>query len=225
MRQITFSNNSYYHVYNRGVDKRDIYNTDRDRERFLYLLYAANDIQPIVNLRSHYRGFASVDKDERKRLVDIVAFCFMQNHYHLLLRQQTEKGISQFMQKLGTAYTMYFNTKYERSGVLFQGVFKAIHIDKENYLTQLSRYIHLNPVELQEPHWKKRGIHDHKTSLSFAETYPWSSYCDYLGKRKFRHILNHSLISELFLPPKNYKSFVGEWIIDHLHQLQGYTLE
>ena len=160
MRKINFHEDEYYHVYNRGTDKRTIFLEEREYERFLYLLYACNDVNPLLNSQFYYRGFASIvtQIDTREKLVNILCFCLMPNHYHLLLQQRVKEGISRFMQKLGTGYTMYFNTKHKRNGVLFQGVFKGIHVEDERYLTHLTRYIHLNPLELKKPDWKKIGV-------------------------------------------------------------------
>ena len=227
MRRITFESGEYYHIYNRGVDKRTIFLDRRDFERFLYLLFACNDTEPLLNSQFYYRGFASIEKYPRKRtqLVDILCFCLMPNHFHLILRQRVDSGISLFMQKLGTGYTMYFNIKYKRSGVLFQGVFKAIHIDREEYLTHLTRYIHLNPAELREPQWKKQNIRNRKTILEFVKKYPWSSYQYYLERKRFAPLLATGLIKELFLPPQEYEKFVSEWVPEHADLLSGYIIE
>lgn len=226
MRKTKFSDGEYYHVYNRGVDKRNIFNEPRDYQRFLYHLLACNDTQPLLNSQFHYRGSASiVSRKEKEPLVDIICFCLMPNHYHLLLKQRGENGIPLFMQKVGTGCTMYFNTKYDRSGVLFQGAFKSIHIDKEGYLAHLTRYIHLNPADLHEPQWKTVGIRKEKETFAFIYKYPWSSYKDYLENGHLSSILNVKLIKELFLPPKQYELFVKERMASHANLLTGYTFE
>lgn len=226
MRKIVFATDEFYHIYNRGTDKRDVFLHTRDYERFLYLLWACNDKNPVINTSFYYRGFASIDlKKKREQLVDIVCFCLMPNHYHLLLRQKTEGGISLFMQKLGTAYTMYFNTRCERTGVLFQGVFKAAHVDREEYFAHLTRYIHLNPAELREPKWKERGIRKLRETMEFIQAYKWSSCQDYLGSPKFVPILNKALIQELSLPPKEYEKYLREWTKEYAHFIVDYTLE
>ena len=145
----------------------------------------------------------------------------MSNHYHLLLRQRVDGGISKFMQKLGTGYTMYFNTKYQRSGVLFQGVFKAIHIDEETYLTHLTRYIHLNPLEIKEPDWKEKGVKNWKESYKFVQNYPWSSFSDYIGHNRFGPILNKEVMTELY-SPSQYEAFTKDWAAKDLNLLIGY---
>ena len=153
-----FAVGEFYHVYNRGTDKRKIFLSQADYQRFIILLYLANSNQPVrIDLRRN-----SVEKlfeaDRGKDLVDIGAYCLMPNHFHILLKEKVENGISLFMQKITTAYTMYFNKKHERSGVLFQGVFKSEHLATDNYLKYIYSYIHLNPVKLIEPTWRENGI-------------------------------------------------------------------
>ena len=229
MRKLRFAEGEYYHLYNRGVDKRNIFLHQSDYERFLFMLFSCNDTIPLVNTTFHYRGLASIEeyKGQRHPLVDILCFCLMPNHYHILLREKVENGISTFMQKIGTAHTMFFNTKYERSGALFQGTFKAVHIDTDEYLSHLTRYIHLNPAELREPQWKEKGIKEWESTYEFVKNYPWSSYSDYLGENRFGHILNSDLISELYGTPHHYETFMKERLgkDKDFGFLAGYTIE
>lgn len=219
------SEEQYSHIYNRGVEKRDIFLDHSDYNRFLYLLFACNDTAPLVNSQFHYRGPTSIVKKKRDLLVDIICFCLMPNHYHLLLRPRKENGIPLFIQKIATGYTMYFNVKRNRSGVLFQGGYKSIQIEDESYLTHLTRYIHLNPAELAEPGWKKFGVRKPKETYEVVKNYQWSSYKDYLGTPRFSPLLNHKIIRTLFLPPKEYESFVQEWVAESVNLLGHYTLE
>ena len=121
----------YYHVFNRGVDKRTVFEDNDEYRYFVHLLYVLNTNQQshntLRNFTAHIeRGSTSINRGER--VVDLVAFCLMPNHFHLLLRQRVENGISKYMQKVGTGYTMYFNERHERSGALFQGRYKYVHI-------------------------------------------------------------------------------------------------
>lgn len=194
----------YYHVFNRGVDKRLIFHDDKDRHRFVHDLYEFNDRDAAVNLYRTVGGFAShkLEKKKRKLLVDIVAWVFMPNHYHLLLRQRTDNGISAFMHKLGTGYTLYFNNRHERSGVLFQGTFKAIHIHEDRYIRQLLGYLHANPSELFQSNIRN----------SF-QRYRWSSYFDYCGKKNIPSLLNEKLIIDLGLPRgAAHGQFIEDWL-------------
>jgi putative transposase len=123
---------------------------------------------------------------------------------------------------------MYFNEKYKRVGSLFQGRFKAIEVDSEPYLLQLSRYIHLNPVDLIEPNWKENGLADPKKVNEFLENYRWSSYMDYIGKKNFPSLTSREFLLELFNnSPSEYKKFVKDWemSIDDLEEMNHLILE
>lgn len=211
MRKNTFVGGEYYHIYNRGVEKRDIFLNDDDRWRFLTLLVLLQgdtyvpQIGRVVPYVKHLVSDISVNAIERRsifrdiltnRTVELVGFCLMPNHFHLILHEMNGKGISRFMQRLGDSYTKYFNTKYERSGHLFNGVFQAVHIDNDEYLTYLSAYIHLNPHELTA--WRRKEA-----------TYPWSSFQDYVGINRWRTFLNASIVLDQF-NVREYKQFVVE---------------
>jgi len=145
IRNITFTNGEYYHVFNRGVDKRDIFNTKAQQYFFfrrLFLLNSTNTSKLIANQRSKRKDKEIIANGER--LVSIVAYCLLPNHFHLLLRQNVDNGISQFMQRLGTSYTKFFNQEENRSGSLFQGKFKAMHLSGDFVLPALSAYVNLN---------------------------------------------------------------------------------
>jgi REP element-mobilizing transposase RayT len=125
-----------------------------------------------------------------KSLVDVLAFSLLSNHFHLILRQKADHGISIFLKKMSTAYSMYFNTKYAHSGVLSQGPFKSKLVDDEAYFRYIFSYVHLNPLDIVEPSWKA-GIFTHKEGVAnFLATYKYSSYYDYfVGERPERAIL------------------------------------
>lgn len=145
IRNVTFTNGEYYHVFNRGVDKRIIFNNSEQQNFFfkrLKLLNTTDSRKYIANKRSRYKDQEIVT--DGKELVSIVAYCLLPNHYHLLLKQLADNGISQFMQRLGTSYTMFFNQQEKRSGSLFQGKFKAKYLSGDFALPTLSAYINLN---------------------------------------------------------------------------------
>lgn len=156
MRTTTFADGEFYHVYNRGTDKRDIFSDENDYARFFESMVEFNTLKPIGSIYEHsfqkknqmVRREASLPigslASSEERLVSIVAYCLNTNHYHFILQQKSEKGVEKFMQRLGTGYTKYFNNKYERTGSLFQGTFKAIHIDSNPYLLHVSAYVNLN---------------------------------------------------------------------------------
>lgn len=120
---------------------------------------------------------------------------------------------------------MYFNAKYARDGVLFQGTFKAVHVVKEKYLTHLTRYLHLNPAELCERKWKELGIRYPGKTHEFVKAYPWSSYADYLGRKRFTNILNFELISSMYPKTSEYEDFVKAWLAKDFPFIAGYTIE
>lgn len=227
MRVTIFANDEYYHIYNRGVDKRNIFLDRNDYVRFLHDLYEFNDKNPAIQYsRANVGGSTSnIEKKSREKLVEIICFCLMPNHFHLVLMQLVEEGITRFMHKIGTGYTMAFNIKRERSGSLFQGRFKSVHIENEIYLTHLSRYIHLNPVEIKAPHWKKQGIKNWKAVNEFLEEYCWSSYLDYIGKINFPSITNRKLILDIFGGEKEYRKFAREWLAKDFTTIEDFVLE
>ena len=116
---------------------------------------------------------------KEERIVSILAYCLMPNHYHLLVREKKENGITSFMRKLGTGYTMYFNTKYERNGVLFQGKFKSVLVSEDSYSHYIPHYIHVNPLDLVM-NWREDEV-DYRKAKTFLDSYKWSSYHYYLN--------------------------------------------
>jgi putative transposase len=152
-----------------------------------------------------------------ERLVAIGAYCLMPNHFHILLKEITEGGISKFMEKLTTAYSKYFNKKHNHSGVLFQGRFKAEHVDNDEYLKYLFAYIHLNPVKLIEPRWRDNGIQNSKVAKSYLSDYKHSSYSDYAKEgtgvnREELTILSPEEFPEYFAEAHDFQDFVNDWL-------------
>ncbi|MFA6407989.1 MAG: transposase [Candidatus Paceibacterota bacterium] len=144
-RQKAFANGEFFHVYNRGVDKRIIFADDEDIQRFFQGLVEFNVVDPIGSLyQNSFRKLGGSTPKSVDGLIRFVAYCLNPNHFHLILEQLVDGGISEFMKRLGGGYTCFFNNKYERSGSLFQGKFKAIHIDTNEYLLHLSAYVNLN---------------------------------------------------------------------------------
>jgi len=138
----SYLENSYYHIYNRGVEKRDIFLDDQDYKVFLHFLkrYLTKPPESPEQVRPLWRSDL-FDK------IKLIAYCLMNNHFHLMVKQSTKEATTDFMRALIDSYVRYFNEKYERVGSLFQGRFKAVLIDSEPYLLHLTRYIHLNPIE------------------------------------------------------------------------------
>lgn len=230
MRKTVFATNNFYHIYNRGVDKRRIFEDKNDYFRFLKTLQILN------NIKATYLDLRSSFKQEKNRSlastnnpwVKIHAFCLIPNHFHLLLEQVVDEGITKFLHKIGTAYTKYFNLKYERTGRLFEGTFKAILIDQEEYLLHLSRYIHLNPVELIEPKWEEKGVKNWTKIKKFLFDYKWSSYSIYVGERTWRTIeklVYKKTIQSYFKSAQSYKNFVLDFVVDDLEGIRDFLVK
>jgi putative transposase len=181
MRKIFFANNQTYHVFNRGTEKRKIFLTKRDYERFLISMAIFNNSDTnrprLENIDIQH---PVLDKKVEKPLVDVLCFCLMPNHYHLMLRQRVENGISRYLHRLQMGYSKYFNLCYERSGNLFQGQYKAVEVKRQNQFQYLPLYIHMNPLELVEPQWEERGVKSVKKAVKFLENYSWSSLKNYV---------------------------------------------
>jgi len=210
-RKTGFAEDEFYHIYNRGTEGRNIFLDEHDRKRFITLLFAANTNKPILYRDLKNIPFPEIERD--KTLVDIGAWVLMPNHFHLLIYEKEESGISRFMLKILTSYSMYFNTKYERKGRLFQGPFQSKHVDDDAYLEYLFAYIHLNPIKLIDPEWKKKGVKDLAKSGIFLEEYVHSSYLEYSGiNREESLILNKDPFPDYFSKTKEFKSFVGDWL-------------
>lgn len=188
-RKHNFVTGEFYHVYNRGVDKRPIFLDDSDYQRFVSLLYVANTNKSISFkdlLRTNKNPFEITTSDH---LVSIGAYCLMPNHYHILTTPLVENGLSMFMQKLSTAYSMYFNKKYQRTGALFEGKFKSQLATEDRYLKYLFSYIHLNPVKLVQSDWKEVGIKNKQSVSKYLQEYRYSSYVDMLGVQRAEAVI------------------------------------
>jgi putative transposase len=194
MRNIHLATSEIYHIYNRGVDKRNIFVDINDYKRFVEGLVVFND----KNNLSGRKFKALISGEDRSTIVNIIVYCLMPNHFHLLLEQIEEGGITFFVKKFTTSYTMYFNKKYERSGALIQGVFKRSHVKSNDRLLEMSRYIHTNP--------KKILPRDMEHEIA---SYPWSSLPDYLGKpNPLPVVSNKEIILDQFKTTNDYYKFI-----------------
>jgi putative transposase len=187
----TYVKDGVYHVYNRGVDKRTIFKDKQDYDVFLHLLkyYLSPKEEALEHPLKKYEDVTPVRIRPLKNLhkeIDLISYCLMHNHFHLLLKQNETDSMTKLMRRLTTTYAMYFNKRNKRSGYLFQGRYKAALVDDEVYLLQVSRYIHLNPKEISLTF---RG-----SSLS---TYPYSSY-PYFLREKYAEWVKPELILNLF---------------------------
>lgn len=183
----------YYHVFNRGMQKQRIFENDSDRIRFLFLLLALQGKNSIKNMsrevkrntkESSLHILPELKTDILKeRTVELLSFCLMPNHFHLLLKEISEGGISKYMQRVTTAYTKYFNARHQKSGHLLQSSYKCVHIEDDLQLMHVSAYIHKNAIELTG--WREKYM-----------DYPWSSLKDYVSKNRFSDLLSTDLILE-----------------------------
>jgi len=209
-------------LYNRGINKMTIFLDDVDKKRFIKLLFVCNSKKPVVF--KDIQGLPLTKIERGETIVDIGAYCLMLNHFHLLVREKIEKGITMFMEKLFTAYPMYFNKKNERTGRLFEGVFKATHVNKDQYLKYLFAYIHLNPIKLIDPKWRENGIADREKAKNFLKEYKYCSYLDYIGERREESlILCKESFPEYFSNFKEFEDFINEWLSSE--NIQGLPLE
>jgi len=174
---------SYYHVYARGASRKEIFLDDEDYSAFLNLFKRYLSAEPVVDrLGREYKNFHGT--------VELLAFCLMPNHFHILFYQDEEKGISDLMRGLMTSYSGYFNRKYERSGPLFESRYKSSRISDDVYLMHISRYVHLNPKK-----WR---------------SWQWSSLQEYLGRKDTEWVMPGRIL-ELFTNAKAYEEFVADY--------------
>lgn len=212
-RKIILANNEIYHTYNRGVEKRPIFLIRKDYLRFIALINYYRFANCPIKF-SHFKGL-SVEKREKilirlegksKKLVDIIAFCLMQNHVHFLLRQLQDNGISKFMAKTTNGFSHYFNLRHERVGHLFQGNFGAVRIENEEQLLHVSRYIHLNPAS------------SYLIKIENIDDYEYSSFPEYVNEKI--GFCNTKEILSYFKSRDDYKKFVYDHA-DHTKQLEN----
>jgi len=221
MKRIDFVNDEYYHIYNRGVDKRNIFPDQRDYVRFLkgLRLFNASGMTWLSLLNDKVEQY-----EKGKRLVDVLCYCLMPNHYHILIKQKSDSGITTFMRKLNTGYTMYFNIRYKRTGRLFENKFKAVHVKNDDFLRHLSRYIHMNPLDLTGEDWRNGKILKTKTALKYLRNYPWSSLASYVSVKTRNRIINKGILAEIF-SNKTYNNFVIDWMNRAFDNIEQLTLE
>ena len=171
-RKQQFLNNKIYHIILRGIDDNLIFKDTDDYYRGIFSIYEFINAIPVnIWKRRKQRAKEKAGRDpvspSRELLVEVLEFCFMPNHIHLLLKQLKDNGITKFMAKVGAGYGGYFNRKYNRRGYVFQNRFLAVPIKNETQLKVVSTYIHTNPISLVEPNWKEKGIKDPKKLLNF----------------------------------------------------------
>lgn len=201
-RKCVFANEQIYHIFNRGVERRNIFLNKREYQhavdtlRYYQYMQIPKKFSEFLNLSSEAKEIYLINIFMNlTKQIEIIAYCLMPNHFHLLIKQKEEQGITKFMANFTNSYTKYFNTKHKRVGPLFQGVFKAVLIETTEQLIHLSRYIHINPV------------------CSFIiqpdelEEYRWSSYPEYINLQ-LKNFTNTSPVMNNFKSVDDYKRFV-----------------
>lgn len=205
-KDIDVSVGEYYHLYTRGVGKKDIFLDDRDYVRLLFCMlhfqYNENfhKISGLVTNFLHHKSFKfgrRVAPEESNREVEIIAFVLMPNHIHIIALELNPGGIARMMQRALGGYAKYFNTKYKVSGHLFQGAYNAVHISNNTQLLHTTAYLHRNPRELHG--WKNKE----------AE-YEWSSLSDFIGANRWGKLLKPEIVLAQFSEKSTYHNFVNK---------------
>ncbi|MBI4185710.1 transposase [Candidatus Berkelbacteria bacterium] len=204
----TFVTDGFYHVYNRGVAKQPLFVNDSDRDHLLKTLsfYLESEPPKRLSIVSDELLLETLSQLVTSPLVEILAYCLMPNHFHLLVKQRSDGGVSTFLRRAQNSYTRYYNTKYYRVGTMFQGRFHAVEVTTDAQLLHVSRYIHLNPVVARLS--KK------------ASDYNWSSYPQYVQGQGNR-LCNPSMILAMAHSPENYDQFVTDYM-DYAISLHDY---
>lgn len=220
-------NREIYHVVSRAVGDTEIFNNENDFYRGIFSIYEFNNKKRVeiwerrrARSRFKFKERKLVGRptshqleylDKRDRFVDVLAFSFMPNHLHLILRQIKNNGITEFMKKVNGGYAKYFNEKYKRMGHLFNK-FRAVHVEDDNQLRNTFLYVHANLISLIEPGWKENGIKNPKKVIKFLENNKRHSYVDYLGKKTFPSVTQRDFFSEFMGGPEGCKTGIEDWI-------------
>ena len=188
----------FYHVLNRGINKNVVFREDGDRMRFIKSLYVFNDFRPTPNGITQHKLWMDESR-KRNCLIHIHAWCLMHTHYHLLVTPIDDNldNLSLFMKKLNGGYAKFFNEKYERSGYFWQGKYKKIQIERDNQFMYIPYYIHLNPLDIKFKEWREGALSDFSAAEKFLDSYKWSSWYDYTGRKNFPSILYKDVLGEI----------------------------
>lgn len=227
-RKEQFISGDIYHLITRAIDDNLIFKDKSDYYRGIFSIYEFNNAKSvnIANRRRdriiekekekpcETRSHTELLLDKRDKFVDILAFCFMPNHLHILVKQLRNDGITNFMKKFGIGYGGYFNRKYQRKGYVFQNRFKSVHIENDSQFMVVVPYIFTNPVALIEPGWKEQGIKNHSTgeTIKFLENYKWSSYQDCIGKKNFPSVIERDFLLKMTGGEQGCRDVVNNWI-------------
>ena len=205
MRKLQFKLNGYYHICNRSNDEQKIFFEPIDYARFLFSILFCQATIPFFNMGRQASYFVrhsvfnisttTIEEIHAHRKIGLNAFAIMPNHFHLLVQEKQTGRVSAYLQRIQHSYAKYFNTKYKRSGHLFQGPFRVVPVETDEQLVYLSAYIHRNPRGIKE--WVGKEL-----------AYPWSSYQDCAEKNRWGALLQPGIFLNQFAEPKSYKNFV-----------------
>lgn len=222
MRKESFGVGAFVHVYNRGNRKQAIVHDTKDRWRFLEMLRYFNDgysppnifrtLNDLQKFDSHKPFEWPIQWPSHKPLVKILSFALLENHFHLLLKEIYEGGVTKFMRKLGTGMTNYYNTKYKQSGRLFQGAYRAKRIDEDIYFQYVSVYIQVKNAFECYPGGFRKAMQEFDKAYEWAMTHPYCSLGDYAGNRS-SPIIDKDLLGRMFATPASYRDFTRQCLI------------
>lgn len=203
-----------YHIINRGVDGRDIFLDSQDYARFAHDLFEFNDTAPATPFH-RATNVGRTTSYIREKIIDIHGWVLMRNHYHLLISEKREGGLTYFLRKL-SGYARYFNDRHKRKGALLQGRTKKVLINRHEHFLYILHYIHLNPLDYFHgaEDWRERdkgNIPGFKKAHSYLRTYRWSSYLDYCGERNFPSLLTKKLFEDSL---GNYENALEDYLAE-----------
>lgn len=231
-RREEFINGEVYHIVARRTEDNLLFEDVDDYYRGIFSIYEFNNVKPvIIRARRKVRLFENKDNkdplsaiENRDMLVEVLAFCLMPNHIHLLLKQLKEGGISKFMNKFGAGYPAYFKRKHNQQdkGYFFQGRFVSVAIKTNEQLKTVFVYIHTNPASFIEPRWKETGIQDPEKVINFLANYKWSSYLDYIGENNFPSVTQRDFLLKVMGGKQGCQEFVEGWI-KHKGEIKEFT--
>lgn len=219
-RKIALIEGEFYHIFNRGNSKQTIFLDHKDYERFIQLLYVCNSKRNI-NFREDIKRIhvSPWEFDRGEPIVSVGAWVLMPNHFHLYItildghQLPIKNNISLFMEKLTKAYSKYFNKKYNRTGSLFEGKFKSVHIKTDVQAKYLFSYQHTNPLKLFQKDWKESGLINKPEALTFLNSYKWSSFLDYKGiLRNENSILDRKNFLNYFPSSMDFEKEIFDWL-------------
>jgi putative transposase len=233
-RKEQFVDNDIVHITLKATENNKLFLDNDDYFRGIFTIYELNNLRPVTiqerrRVRKVFKSKSKASrvqdsiifKDERDRLVDILCFCFMPNHIHLLLKQIKEGGITKFISKTGVGYGGYFNRKHKTQGHVFQGRFNAVPITTDDQLKIVIAYICTNPLSLKYPEWKKIKIGSSEEAHKFLKEYKWSGYPDLIGIKNFPSVTQRDFVIETMGGSNGCKEFIKYWI-DHKGKSEKY---